>query len=129
MHVQYIVRLQCSICNLVNNKPRVVVTDFRLHHTYSIILWLHSLSGVVRRLLCNPSAFSPAIITTISGWGEQDVRISVSFTRYGIPRARVCTCDNEVGVAISIRDPYIFAVHEPVQTTRSLCSTGPLSGQ
>ena len=27
-----------------------------------IILWLHSLSGVIRSLLCNPRAFSPAII-------------------------------------------------------------------
>ena len=38
------------------------------------------------------------------------------------------TCDNEVGVAISIRDIDI-AVHEPVQMTRSLSSTGPLSMQ
>ena len=51
--------VQCSICSQLNNKHRVVVTDFRLHHTCSIIiLWLHSLSG------------------------------------------------SEVGVAISIRDPY-----------------------
>ena len=28
---------QCSICSQLNNKPRVVVTDFRLHHTCSII--------------------------------------------------------------------------------------------
>ena len=37
----------------LNNKPRVyiVVTDFRLHHTCSIIiLWLHSVSGVIRSL-------------------------------------------------------------------------------
>ena len=39
------------------------------------------------------------------------------------------TCDNEVGVAISIRDPYYIAVHEPVQMTRLLSSTGPLSMQ
>ena len=38
------------------------------------------------------------------------------------------TCDNEVGVAISICDPYT-SVHEPVQMTRSLSSTGPLSMQ
>ena len=55
--------VQCSICSQLNNKPRVVVTDFRLHHTCSIIiLWLHSLSGVIRSLLCNPLAFSPGII-------------------------------------------------------------------
>ena len=50
-----ITTVQCSICSQLNNKHRVVVTDFRLHHTCSIIiLWLHSLSGVIRSLLCNP---------------------------------------------------------------------------
>ena len=58
-----ITTVQYSICSQLNNKTRVVVTDFRLHHTYSIIiLWLHSLSGVIRSLLCNPPAFSPDII-------------------------------------------------------------------
>ena len=102
--------MQCSICSQLNNKHRVVVTDFRQHHTCSIqILWLHSLSGVIRSLLCNPCASSPAII---------NIRISVPFMRL-TTRARArkygkdadChlvarTCDNEVGVAISIRDPY-----------------------
>ena len=55
--------VQCSICSQLNNKPRVVVTDFRLHHTCSIIiLWLHLLSGVIRSLLCNPRTFHPGII-------------------------------------------------------------------
>ena len=99
--------MQCSICSQLNNKHRVVVTDFRLHHTCSIlILWLHSLSGVIRSLLCNPRASSPAII---------NIRISVPFmrdtTRANTEKMRdchlvACTCDNEVGVAISIRDPY-----------------------
>ena len=99
----------CSICSQLNNKPRVVFTDFRLHHTCSIIiLWLHSLSGVIRSLLCNPHAFSPAI------------NILYPCRSCEIPCAHVCantekiwdchlvarTCDNEVGVAISIRDPY-----------------------
>ena len=102
--------MQCSICSQLNNKHRVVVTDFRLHHTCSIIiLWIHSLSGVIRSLLCNPRASSPAII---------NIHISVPFMR-DTTRARArkygkdaglylvaCTCDNEVGVAISIRDPY-----------------------
>ena len=58
-----ITTVQCSICSQLNNKLRVVVTDFRLHHTCSIkILWLHSLSCVIRSLLCNPRAFSPGII-------------------------------------------------------------------
>ena len=51
--------VQCSICSQLNNKPKVVVTDFRLHHTCRIILWLHSQSGVIRSLLCNPGTFSP----------------------------------------------------------------------
>ena len=103
--------VQCSICSQINNKHRVVVTDFRLHHTCSIIiLWLHSLSGVIRSLLCNPRASSPAII---------NIRISVPFmrdttrarARANTEKMRNChlvarTCDNEVGVAISIRDPY-----------------------
>ena len=103
--------MQCSICSQLNNKHRVVVTDFRLHHTCSIIIWLHSLSGVIRSLLCNPRASSPAII---------NIRISVPFMRdttsararkYGkdaelSPSIIARTRDNEVGVAISIRDPY-----------------------
>ena len=51
-----ITTVQCSICSQLNNKPRVVVIDFRVHHTCCcsiIILWLHSLSGVIRSLLCN----------------------------------------------------------------------------
>ena len=64
MFPNVITTVQCSICSQLNNNPRVVVTDFRLHHTCSIIilLWLHSLSGVIRSLLCNPRAFSPGII-------------------------------------------------------------------
>ena len=51
------------ICSQLNNKTSVAVTDFRLHHTCSIIiLWLHSLSGVIRSSLCNPRAFRPGII-------------------------------------------------------------------
>ena len=105
--------MQCSICSQLNNKHRVVVTDFRLHHICSIIiLWLHSLSGVIRSLLCNPRASSPGII---------NIRIFVPFMRdttrararkYGKDAGLIdChlvarTCDNEVGVANSIRDPY-----------------------
>ena len=94
--------MQCSICSQLNNKHRVVVTEFRLHHTCSIIiLWLHSLSGVIRSLLCNPRASSLAII---------NIRISVH-VHANTEKMRDChlvarTCDNEVGVAISIRDPY-----------------------
>ena len=44
--------VQCSICSQLNNKHRVVVTDF---HTCSIIiLWLHSLSGVIGASLSEP---------------------------------------------------------------------------
>ena len=58
-----ITTVQCSICSQLNNKSRVVVTEFRLHHTCGIIiLWLHLLTGVIRSLLCNPHAFSSGII-------------------------------------------------------------------
>ena len=33
-----ITTVQCSICSQLNNKLRVVVTDIRLHHTFSIII-------------------------------------------------------------------------------------------
>ena len=112
-----ITTVKCSICSQLNNKHRVVVTDFRLHHICSIIiLWLHSLSGVIRSLLCNPRAFSPAIIIK---WVElaRNRNKWLGRTRHPYIRAvhaekmRDChlvarTCDNEVGVAISIRDPY-----------------------
>ena len=29
-----ITTVQCSICSQLNNKHRLVVTDFRLHHAY-----------------------------------------------------------------------------------------------
>ena len=120
-----ITTVQCSICSQLNIKHSVVVTDFRLHYTCSIIiLWLHSLSDVIRSLLCNPRAFSPAIIIK---WVElaRNRNKWLGRTRHPcrsceIPRAHVrantekmqdChivarTCDNEVGLAISIRDPY-----------------------
>ena len=122
-----ITTVQCSICSQLNNKHRVVVTDFRLHHTCSIIiLWLHSLSGVIRSLLCNPRAFSPAIIIK---WVElarnrnkwlgrtrhvypcRSCEIPRAHVRANTEKMRDChlvarTCDNEVGVAISIHDPY-----------------------
>ena len=79
-----ITTVQCSICSQLNNMPRVVVTDFRLHHTCSlIIVWLHSLSGVIRSLLCNPHAFSPAIITrTWNTWSRTESACVESTTRH-----------------------------------------------
>ena len=85
-----ITTVQCSICSQLNNKHRVVVTDFRLHHTCSIIiLWLHSLSGVNRSLLCNPRASSPAII---------NIRISVPFMR-DTTRARARKYGKDAGLS------------------------------
>ena len=60
---------QDKYCNPRACAPRVnycsqaqsTCSDFRLHNTCSIIiLWLHSLSDVIRSLLCNPRASSPA---------------------------------------------------------------------
>ena len=63
MRPNVITTVQCSICSQLNNKPRVyiVVTDFRLHHTCSIIilLWLHSLSGVIGSLPLQPTRNQP----------------------------------------------------------------------
>ena len=87
-----ITTVQCSICSQLNNKHSVVVTDFRLHHTCSIIiLWLHSLSGVIRSLLCSPRASSPAII---------NIRISVPFMR-DTKRARARKYGKDVGLSPS----------------------------
>ena len=107
-----ITTVQCSICSQLNNKHRVVVTDFRLHHTCSIIiLWLHSLSGVIRSLLCNPRAFIPAIIIK---WVELSrnrnkwlgrthhpyIRISVPFMR-DTTRARERKYGKDAGLSPS----------------------------
>ena len=71
--------VKCSIPSQLNNMPRVVVTDFKLHHTSSlIIVWLHSLSGVIRSLLCNPHAFSPAIIKMIDACGYEETFIALA---------------------------------------------------
>ena len=87
-----ITTVQCSICSQLNNKHGVVVTDFRLHHTCSIIIsWLHSLSGVIRCLLCNPRASSPAII---------NIRISVPFMR-DTTRARARKYGKDAGLSPS----------------------------
>ena len=49
-----ITTVQCSICSQLNNKHRVVVTDFRLHHTCSrgveIQCQWHQLSGAKTEL-------------------------------------------------------------------------------
>ena len=72
-----ITTVQCSICSQLNNEHRVVVTDFRLHHTCGIIR-LHSQSGVIRSLLCNPLAFSPAIIKIIDACGYEETFIALA---------------------------------------------------
>ena len=51
-----ITTVQCSICSQLNNKPRVVVTDFRLHHAYSIIIL-----GIRIRIM--PRAVQPSVWT------------------------------------------------------------------
>ena len=88
-----ITTVQCSIPSQLNNKPRVVVTDFRLHHTCNIIIvWLTHYVVLLEAYVATryPRTYSPAIIikvggvskqSTISGWGEHDVRISVPRTQ------------------------------------------------
>ena len=50
-----ITTVQCSICSQLNNNPRVVVTDFRLHHS------MVSLSGGYFKQR-NVRTFSPGIL-------------------------------------------------------------------
>ena len=80
--------------------------------------WLHSLSGVIRSLLCNPRAFSPAIIikwvelarnrnkwlgaNTTSVYPCRSCEIPRAHVRANTEKMRDChlvarTCDNEVG--------------------------------
>ena len=48
----------CTFCSSIPTFLFIFLNVFR-----SLILWLHSLSGVIRSLLCKPCAFSPAMIT------------------------------------------------------------------
>ena len=51
-----ITTVQCSICSQLNNKHSVVVTDFRLHHTCSIIIrGVGRSCKVIRPTLCVPA--------------------------------------------------------------------------
>ena len=58
---------------------------------FLIILWLHTLSDVIRSLLCNQHAFSPGIIIesvdSISR-DERDAPLTQYITNTGISRAR-----------------------------------------
>ena len=44
-----ITTVQCSICSQLNNKPRLVVTDFMLHHTrtFAVILFMRIMSIII----------------------------------------------------------------------------------
>ena len=46
------------------------------------LLWLHSLSGVIRSLLCKPRAFSPAITRTWNTWSRTESACVESTTRH-----------------------------------------------
>ena len=46
------------------------------------LLWLHSLSGVIRSLLCKPRAFSPAITRTWNTLSRTESACVESTTRY-----------------------------------------------
>ena len=55
------------------------------------LLWLHSLSGVIRSLLCKPRAFSPAITRTWNTWSRTESACVESTTRHYNRGARGCT--------------------------------------
>ena len=65
---------QCSICSQLNNKPRVyiVVTDFRLHHTCSII------ASEASFLVCSMRGFSIYLYIYIYIYIFQAVRRAVN---------------------------------------------------
>ena len=46
------------------------------------LLWLHSLSGAIRSLLCKPRAFSPAITRTWNMWSRTESAYVESTTRH-----------------------------------------------
>ena len=46
------------------------------------LLWLHSLSGVIRSLLCKPLAFSTAITRTWNTWSRTESACVESTTRH-----------------------------------------------
>ena len=87
------------------SKPRLVVTVFRLH-IYGLSKWFNATYTRHARTHAN----------------TENMRDCHLVAR---------TSDNEVGYAISIRVlvPVYIAVHELVQMTRSLSSTGSLSTQ
>ena len=112
--VLFIILLSAYCQNSVSDRQ----TDGQNDKPSTVTLAAHARRGLIKWVELARNA--------ISGWGEHDIRISVPFMRY-ITRARA---RKKVGVAISIRDPYSYiAVHEPVQMTRSLSLTGPLSMQ
>ena len=79
-------------CDNYCSQAQSTCSDFRLHNTCSIIiLWLHSLSDVIRSLLCNPRASSPAII---------NIRISVPLMQ-DTTRARARKYGKDAGLSPS----------------------------
>ena len=113
-----ITTVQCSIPSQLNNKPRAVVTDFRLHHTCSIIIvWLHSLSGVIRSLLCNPPAFR-----------HKRIQNKINFKRFKVTNLQWATLMAPVRHFNTINKTYrdatlAWSIRQSGKLVRELCST------
>ena len=100
-------QLNCSY-SYPSSKPRLVVTVFRLH----IMACLSGFNATYTRPYvygCTMSSHLRALVMYYT---------PILYCVYAL-----------VGGAISIRDPYICAVHQSVPTSRTLSSTGPLSVQ
>ena len=54
------------------------------------LLWLHSLSGVIRSLLCKPHAFSPAITRTWNRFALQCFSLLWLHSLSGVIRSLLC---------------------------------------
>ena len=69
-----------SVCSL--NTCNISVKLCRGFARQCFLLWLHSLSGVIRSLLCKPRAFSPAITRTWNTWSRTESACVESTTHH-----------------------------------------------
>ena len=77
----YIPLCSPNTCKYVFN-PNVSQIVPRVCTLVLSLLWLHSLSGVIRSLLCKPLAFSPAITRTWNTWSRTESACVESTTRH-----------------------------------------------
>ena len=77
-----ITTVQCSICSQLNNKHRVVITDFSFIHCTIPAVYGFIQVVVIRSLVCNPRTFSRAITRTWNTWSRTESACVESTTRH-----------------------------------------------